>query len=258
MGKQVVGLLDADIIAFAACSSDEDRWDFGDFECATNNWEAVKKRMDAKVDELCNQIKSTRPVICLSDPNANFRKSIYPKYKDNRKSSVRPELLLKAKKYLADNYESYFMPKLEADDVMGILATNAEYIKGDKVIVSEDKDMRTIPAKVFNPNQAHLGILKISKLEAQQFHLWQTIVGDQTDGYPGAKGVGKASDYAIEILQLTDPIEMWDTVLLAYASKGLTEEDALVQARCARILWSDDWDSEKKLVKKWTPLCLYW
>lgn len=38
-----------------------------------------------------------------------------------------------------------------------------------------------------------------------------------------------------------------------YEFRCITEEDALVQARCARILHADDWDFEKSEVILWTP-----
>jgi len=39
----------------------------------------------------------------------------------------------------------------------------------------------------------------------------------------------------------------------AYTKAGLDEDDAIVQARCARILRSEDWDTETKRIKLWTP-----
>ena len=45
----------------------------------------------------------------------------------------------------------------------------------------------------------------------------------------------------------------WATVLAAYDKAGLGEQEALVQARCARILRKSDWNSRKKEVILWTP-----
>ena len=41
------------------------------------------------------------------------------------------------------NYNFYTLPNLEGDDVIGILAT--QHYKTNNVIISGDKDMRTIP-----------------------------------------------------------------------------------------------------------------
>jgi DNA polymerase-1 len=166
-------------------------------------------------------------------------------------------LLSTVKEYLADYYDSFIRPKLEADDVMGILATNPIIITGDKVIVSSDKDMRTIPAKVYNPNRPELGIQTISVDDADRFHLWQTITGDTTDGYAGAKGVGKDSVYSEDVLAAETLTEAWEVVWDAYSSKGLTEEDAIIQARCARILRHEDYNYKDKEPILWEPPLLY-
>ena len=45
----------------------------------------------------------------------------------------------------------------------------------------------------------------------------------------------------------------WQSVVELFESKGFTEEDALLQARVARILRYEDYDFEKKEVILWTP-----
>jgi DNA polymerase-1 len=101
-------------------------------------------------------------------------------------------------------------------------------------------------------------VLEITATEAHQFHMWQTITGDSTDGYPGCPGLGEKSDYALDALELTDPLDMWDNVLEAYASKGLAEDDAILQARLARILHAPDYNFETKGIRLWNPTRLFW
>ena len=85
--------------------------------------------------------------------------------------------------------------------------------------------------------------------------MWQTICGDVTDGYGGAKGIGKASEYAADILAL--PMrQMWGEVVMAYAQVRQEEEDAIVQAQLAKILTAPYYDFKKKEVKLWTPINL--
>ena len=45
----------------------------------------------------------------------------------------------------------------------------------------------------------------------------------------------------------------WSAVVATYENKGLTEEDALVQARVARICRADDYDFKNKEVRLWNP-----
>jgi len=134
--------------------------------------------------------------------------------------------------------------------------------------------MRMTLAKVYNPISPDRGVLEIGKLKAIGFHLWKTRTGDHTDGYPGCKGVGagvgwdsekglfalgrRSLPYAHDVLSATDMLEAWDTVLLAYASKGFTEDDAIHQARLARILWADDYNFKTQGIKLWNPTKLLW
>ena len=81
----------------------------------------------------------------------------------------------------------------------------------------------------------------------------QTLTGDATDGYPGCRGVGPKSKYVAALAEAPSLREMWKVVLEGYASKGFTPEDALVQARCARILRATDWDFAERRPRLWTP-----
>ena len=177
------------------------------------------------------------------------------------------------KKWLVDEYDAKIKPGIEADDTMGILATHPRLVKGEKIIVSLDKDMKTIPGLLYRAGE----LIELSEEDADYWHMYQTIIGDSTDGYPGCPGAGptmaehllkdhvKLTPYEhelkrgkrkgeIEIRYAEEPADtMWESVVSVYESKGLTEEDALVQARCARILRYQDYDFKKKEAKLWMP-----
>ena len=137
------------------------------------------------------------------------------------------------------------MPHLEADDVMGILATKPENI-GKCVVVSSDKDLKTVPCKLYRPMQDEL--LQITEAEADRYFFHQTLTGDATDGYKGCAGVGEKT--APKILG-NKPT--WSLVEQAFLKAGMTQEQALQQARLARILRWSDWDEDKETVKLWQP-----
>ena len=245
-------LFDSDIFAFKAAAINEVNTPFGKY-----SWEeSALQDIDIRIDELMVELNADEAVMCLTHKD-NFRYKVLDTYKGNRNrdEKARPELLPRVKNYLATEYRSYIRPHLEADDIMGILATHPKLIAGEKIIVSEDKDMRTVTASVYNPRHPELAVQKITPLEAAQFHMWQVIVGDATDGYSGCPGVGPASVYAEEIVQL-DAEDLWDCVIEAYASKGFTEDDALIQARLAKILSSNFYNFKNKVVELWTPLSL--
>lgn len=248
-------LIDSDIVAYQASSASEGVFHFDgrDAEPAVDaNLDEALALAERKIEDIANKLKATRIVICLTDPE-NFRKSIYPAYKGNRSGGRKPSTLAAVKEHLASKWEFYQRPGLEADDCMGILSTHKSLITGERIIVSEDKDMETIPGLLFNPRKDK-GVRTIREVEANRKFFTQVLTGDSTDGYPGCRGVGPKSPFVEALaIRCSTPREMWAQVVAAYASKGFTEADAIVQARCARILRAQDWDFQNKRVRLWSP-----
>ena len=85
------------------------------------------------------------------------------------------------------------------------------------------------------------------------FHFYkQVLTGDAVDNYKGCPGIGVKR--ALDLLE--EPLtaeEYWSQIVTAYNKAGLTEEDAIIQARMARILRNDDYDYDKQEVKLWEP-----
>jgi DNA polymerase-1 len=261
-------LLDADIPVFqfaAKAQSENPSWDvYGEMETTVLPIEEVAPELDSHIEHLMNRAGCDEVIVCLSEPDRekNWRRGVLPTYKDTRKGTVSPVLRQPLTDYLAEAYTSYLKPTLEGDDVLGILATNPKVIKGDKVIVSEDKDMRTIPSRetpagvnyMFNPAKDSEPYLNPEWL-ADYYWLYQTLIGDTTDGYTGLPKCGPAA--ALKWLDIPKPTStvdvLWPRVVQAYEDKGLTEEDALVQARVARILRTEDFNYGTKRAKLWTP-----
>ena len=143
------------------------------------NKEQAKEYLENMIDKICKDCKGNEVVICLSDMKSNFRKGINPNYKGNRKS-IKPILYEFLRKYMTETgYKIYEKPQLEADDVIGIIATSDKIIKGDKVVWSLDKDFKTIPCKFHRakPNGKDESI-NVSKEEADWWFMYQTLIGD--------------------------------------------------------------------------------
>lgn len=247
-------LIDADIVAYKATAATEGVWYFNgrDEEPAVDASlpDAIAKA-ERYIEDVAMKLKAHRVVVCLTDAD-NFRLKLFPAYKANRIGKRRPEFLRQVKDHLASAYQTYQRPGLEADDCMGILATHKTLIPGEKIMVSEDKDMQTVPALLFNPEKDEKP-RRVTKLAAMRFHFEQALTGDPTDGYPGCPGIGPRSPFVARVRAATTEAEGWAAVVEGYASKGLTEADAIVQARLARILRADDWDFVKKAPRLWAP-----
>ncbi len=240
-------LLDADVFMYQIAATSESRFDWGDgVESVSVDEAGVRKRAREAIETLLEAVNAKDIIVCLSCSSRKYwRHEVYPPYKAHRTHGKKPVLLDVLREFLIAEYQNYQRPGLEADDILGILSTGSK-IKGEKVIVTSDKDMKQIPGLLFNPNKSEEGVVEISEKEADRFHLFQTIVGDPTDGYPGCPGLGPKK--AQKFLD-----RGWEGVVEAFASRLMTEDDALVQARVARICRASDYDFKERKVRLWTP-----
>lgn len=236
-------LIDADTLLYRATIStehevewEEDLWSLW---CDHREARAAFKEM---LSQITDKAPEATPWLCLSD-NENFRKAVYPPYKANRKALRKPTGFVEFKAWVQDNYDTITKPGIEADDVVGILATKPG--NEGSIICSPDKDLLQIPG-------VHLDgrvLYRIEPKEADNNFYTQVLIGDTTDNYPGCPGIGKAKAAKI----LAQEGDTWANIVQAYHEAQLTEEDALTQARVARILRWDDWDQKGQKVKLWNP-----
>lgn len=254
-------LIDSDILAVRASASAERAYDFEDGNekaVAVGTEEEVTQQISDRLEELMDVLGGTAMIICLSDPTRRyFRHDILPTYKQNRTHGRPPVHLKHAKNILRKFTSVYERPKLEADDIMGILATHPQLVKGEKVMVSDDKDMGTVPGLWYRPFRPEAGVVETTPDAANYFHMEQTITGDTTDGYAGRPGAGRGRAEKA-LAGLTSPSERWAAVLDVYRSPcgsrpALTEADALLQARVAKILTHLDYDFVNRRPILWRP-----
>lgn len=180
----------------------------------------------------------------------NFRKDILPTYKANRKEEQKPLIFAELKRLFTERepWPITVIDGLEADDVCGILSGHYANKGWQPVIVSEDKDMLQIPGLLFRKKER----VEVSQDQAVRFHLAQTLIGDVTDNYSGCPGWGPKKAMRF-LASCASPLDMWKGIVGAFEQKGLTAEDALVQARVAKILQFTDWDQERKEPILWNP-----
>ena len=234
-------LIDADYIVYKCCAACETEIDYGkDVIFVTSNYSDAYKAVTNDISKITKQFGDfATPILFFSDSN-NFRKKISPDYKGHR-NRKKPCGYKRVISDLRINYEVIVMKTLEADDAMGIYAT----AHPGNIIVSPDKDMRQIPGKLYNLTDT----TTITAEDGAKWHMIQTLAGDQTDGYSGVPGIGvKRAETLFEKEGYS-----WDTVVKAFKDKGLSEDDALTNARLARILTLDDYDTKRQEPILWTP-----
>jgi len=243
-------LIDGDIFIYKAALGAQTATDFGDGQYSlTADLQTAQVNLDESFREVRHKLKAGELIIALSD-KANFRKNILPSYKANRKNVQRPLLLQPLRAYVEETYNAYIRPQLEADDVLGILATHPTLIRGRKIIVSTDKDLKSIPAWLWNPDKDDAPS-KTLEVEADRFFYTQILTGDPTDGYGGCPKVGKVK--AEKLLADIPLDEMWGVIVAQYEKAGLGEAQALQTARVARILRHEDYDYKTRRPILWQP-----
>lgn len=260
-------LIDADIIVhrMAHVNQQAMEWDantwsyFGDFGRA-------KAQFVTWLDDLMDKLWGDEVRLFLSDSEANWRHGLMPGYKGHRASwqavallehgqlpadpgPQRPMLYKPLRRWLLEERQAIMEPSLEADDLLGLFGTAPLRTDDERpVIVTVDKDLRTVPGLHYNPDKPEDGVTTVTQEEADYTHFYLTLVGDTSDGYKGCPGVGP-----VKAKQLLAHSPTWTTVVQAYEKAGLTEADALQQARVSRVLQTGDFNFTTKEIRLWNP-----
>lgn len=268
-------LLDGDIIAYQAGFGLEEEYCWGEGVTSVSaDIEAAKDKVNDSVLMWKDVTKADDAIFCLSDPSHRYwRHDVLPSYKHSRSDDKRPRLLDEIRAWMAETFRSYQRPGLEADDVIGILATHPNLVPGEKVIVSSDKDFFQLPnVKILQMHKPEAGILNTGVLTAESWFYMQALMGDPVDGYAGCWKIGQTTARKIVAGGLFStersakaPLHMmcrrmWDAVVGAYRMQyrkyGIDrdpEQDALTQARVSRILRATDYDFKKRRPILWSP-----
>lgn len=256
-------LIDADFVLYRDCSACERVNHFtnqhGDtVDILSCSREEAKDLFLRSVEAYVTKLHADEAVLIFSGPD-NFRKDVWPLYKANRAATRKPLSYWEIVREVSEEgtYRVVSETCLEGDDYIGILATRPSPIR--RVVVSEDKDMLTLPnIEVYRQGK----IVETTTESALAYWHLQTLMGDSTDGYKGCPGVGEVSAKAI----LNKGGDVWENILEAYrkacakkpqalvdAQVETAEDLALLNARLARILHHTDWDGAKRRPILWSP-----
>ena len=241
-------LIDADIVAFKAATAAEQPTNWGN-----GLWTLHAYEHDAM--EYCLNYFANLPKILgegytslyLTGKN-NWRKELLPSYKANRDEKRKPMLLQFLRNWMQAQFNAIIIEGLEADDLLGITATSSTE---ECIIVSEDKDLNTIPCKIYNPAK-DTKARTITEFEADYNHMMQTLCGDASDNYSGCPSIGPKTAEKI-LADCETSADLWDATLATFKKKKLSEEAALIQAQVARICRASEYNFETKEVIPWTP-----
>lgn len=240
-------LIDGDLYAYRLAAANQSR----NPETGLVESNPAKAREDLQrfVDWLDNRFGTPKKTAVFSGSH-NFRKALYHPYKSNRDPSKRPTLLDFTRKVLGEMSDAIVqVDGLEADDLLGYYMTEPQNTE-DRILVSYDKDMRTLPGITIYDTLKN-AVYETSVASAELAFLTQVLTGDTTDGYPGVPGVGPKTVEKLlpDILELASQQERWQAILAVFKDYHLNEDYALRMARMARILRFDDIDLDVAAVR---------
>ena len=236
-------LIDCDFLAYKAAQACEEGIDFGnDVIISQSNFSEVLKIFERELRKVTKAMMDDDFILYFSS-TSNFRKEIFDGYKGHR-NRRKPLGYRRLVNHCRKNYMHQIREGLEADDSIGIDATRSNE---DHFIVSPDKDMRQIPGALWNMVN---DVEEITKEDGDRWHLIQSMAGDPTDGYPGCPGIGVKR--ATELLNKHG--NKWEAICNAYKERGLSDDDALLNARLAKILQHTDYDYDRQKPILWTPV----
>ena len=234
-------LIDADYIVYKSCASCESEIDWGnDVIMVVSKFSEAFAAVERELTKIKNEFPFSSDIVLFFSDSVNFRKSVLDSYKGHR-NRKKPCGYRRVINELKTKYNVITMDTLEADDAMGIYATQYP----GNVICSPDKDMRQIPGKLYNMDE----LTEITEEEGFRWFFIQTLAGDQTDGYSGVPGIGIKRAVAL----FEEHGYTWETVVKAFKEKDLGEDVALQNARLAKILTVCDYDHGKRKPILWTP-----
>ena len=193
--SQRVLLIDADSIMYTSTYFPEDS--LLEFPTEEEQLEEAKYRTRTKLQEIQINVEEWYNIVqtyIFIGGKGNFRYKIFPEYKANRKDTIKSPLLPFIREYMIEELKAIESHGGEADDY---IIDGISECSGNCVVSSIDKDVLyhspNIPLYDYRGYNDVLGEFKsISTKQSRLARASQIVIGDSTDGVPGAKGVGKA------------------------------------------------------------------
>ena len=229
-------LIDADIVAYRCSAATEN--DAEDIA----HWQASEM-----VRRIVHETNAMQYHLYLTGSD-NFRYSVYPDYKANRKDVPKPTWLQSVRAHLVTEWGAKVINGIEADDQLGI---DQMMYDGTSIIASIDKDLLMIPG--FHYNFVKQEMRTVSPLEGLRHFYTQLIMGDRSDNIPGYDGkmrvkVPKFLEADVAYLEeCMSESEMFEHVASMYDA-GIGREQLVINGK---LLWimrkeNDHWNPPPK------------
>lgn len=251
----MIALIDADSLLYKIGFAIEDKtvWNECDVEAGAEEELEVDYTVDLEACETAfmnyieNILFATEcdEAFLVFTGNNNFRESNPLGYKEHRVGLRKPEAYNHLLNFALENYKSKVVDYMEADDYVVYLKTTnpSKYF-----LCAIDKDV-LYQTEGIHYNYHTDSEVEIGKLESIRYAYYQTLTGDQSDGYKGCKQIGHVKATKI-LADCTTECEMWRAVVETYISKKQTVWDAIQTMRLANMHQFNG-----KQIEYWRPPC---
>jgi hypothetical protein len=227
-------LVDADIVAYRCAAVNEK----ADFPLA--RWQA-----DQLITRIIEDVNASDWKLFLTSGNNNFRYTVYPEYKANRRDQPKPRHLELLREHLVLDWNAELVDGYEADDAIGIeLSTNGG------IAASIDKDLLQLPGRHFN--FITRSFTDVTETAGMAMFFRQLLIGDPTDNIKGCPGIGKVTTE--RLLRNIETVDgLYITCLKAYedafsGESGRAFEQLNLNAQLIYI-WRRENDNWQRLLK---------
>ena len=190
--------------------------------------------IDKIINGFLDQLQARQEVLVIGDKD-NFRKELNPLYKSHR--GAKPLMYDMMVDYIIGKYKVISLKNLEADDTIRIIYEDDANFKGEKIIVTIDKDFYSVPCTLYRDNIKDREVVTVTEEDARVNEYVQVIMGDKTDGYVGIPNYGEAKARRFVTSSTT-----WDDIVQLYKDNGLTEDDANINYNMAHIVGFRDYN----------------
>lgn len=221
----MLALIDGDIVSYS-CAIYNENW----------GWEACKQDIDQLMKRILESVGASDYQVFITGDN-NFRYTIDPLYKANRKGKADPIYRGDANEYLVVGYNATVTDGFEADDAIGIAASALPV--DERVVCSIDKDLKQIEGHHFNWRKNEHST--VTRLEGTQLLYRQLLTGDTADNVPGVGGIGPVKSARI-IDSLEEELDMFIAVRSLYKT-----DERMLQSGKLLYIWrkeNDDWATQ--------------
>lgn len=204
-------LFDLDIICYK-----------GAFACNDLGYYAQIRACDNILIGILDRLQPTSYELVLTG-SGNFRYKIDPNYKAHRGPDTRPNNLYDIKAYFIKYWGAILTSGYEADDYI------AMHHDEDSIVISNDKDFKQLPGKMFNPWTE-----TFYEIDNPFYYFFlQTLVGDAADGVNGVTNPEK-------IHHKNPPNFTEGTASKLLLDKSVEEMKEIVQEQY-KLAYKDDW-----------------